>query len=174
MIRRVLCIIWADLELVATERYLYDRHLADVPENMWPKMFLIAWIAEIMFFVGTCFTKISVLLFYRRLLNPLCHSRVLFQIIWANIVFTITYTVVFIILSFAACHPFAARWEHLAPGHQKPYHCMDTSIAAPISSAFSAVSDLFAVVFPLSFLLRIRVPLLEKLAIYSVFLVGIL
>jgi hypothetical protein len=136
-------------------------------------MLFAAWIIEIMFFIGICFTKVSVLLFYRRLLGPLCHDKAVFQIIWANIIFTIAYTVVFVILPFAACHPFSARWAHLTPGYNTPYHCMDISLAAPISSAFSAVSDLFAVVFPLSFLLTIKVPLREKLAIYSVFLVGI-
>jgi hypothetical protein len=136
-------------------------------------MLFMTWLIEVMFFIGTCFTKVSVLLFYRRLLSPLCHNKVLFQIIWANIIFTIAYSVIFVILPFAACHPLSARWAHLTPGYNKPYHCMDISLASPISSALSAVSDLFAVVFPLSFLLTIKVPLRERLAIYSVFLVGI-
>jgi hypothetical protein len=148
--------------------------MADIPISLLPSVLLVAWTAEFTFFIATCFTKVSVLLFYRRLLSPLCHHKVLFQIVWANIFFTVLYTTIFIMLSFTACRPFPSRWEHLAPGYSERYYCSDTSLAAPVSGALGAVSDLFAVVFPLTFLMALRMPLREKLTIYSVFTAGIL
>jgi hypothetical protein len=136
-------------------------------------MLLANYITELMFLVGTCFTKISIFLFYRRLLSSLCHSKMLLRILWANIIFTITYTFIFVVLLFSSCHPISALWQHFAPGYSRQFHCIDTSIAELISSAFSAVSDLLAIVLPLSFLLTVQVPLRERLAICSVFLVGI-
>lgn len=60
--------------MLGTERYGMDRHLYDVPAPTFEYTALVGWAAQMAFIISTCCTKISVLLFYRRLTESTCHK----------------------------------------------------------------------------------------------------
>lgn len=55
------------LIILGTEKYGMDRHIWDVKATTFENTALIGWAAELAFIVSTCCTKVSVLLFFRRL-----------------------------------------------------------------------------------------------------------
>lgn len=59
--------MFAALVIIGAERYGLDRHIWDVPPSEFENVALVGWLAEIAFVVSTCCTKISALLFFRRL-----------------------------------------------------------------------------------------------------------
>lgn len=52
--------------ILATEEYGLDRHIWDVRFEKFETTILLGWICQFTFVLGTCCTKVSVLLFYRR------------------------------------------------------------------------------------------------------------
>lgn len=55
------------LIILGTEKYGMDRHIWDVFPTNFEYIALVGWLAEISFIVSTGCTKVSVLLFFRRL-----------------------------------------------------------------------------------------------------------
>jgi hypothetical protein len=130
-------------------------------------------ITNIFYFMSTMCVKVSVLLFYRRLLNPF-HNKWLLNALWAAIVFVVLSSLIFCFVVLAACNPVDALWKQWNPGYTSDFHCKNWSVIGPLSSAFSVLSDLVTVLFPLTFIKDLRMPMLQKLGVYSVFAVGIL
>nr|POE86963.1 hypothetical protein CFP56_63995 [Quercus suber] len=60
-------VIFTTLAILATAQYGADRHIWDVSYNKFESLALVAWLSEVTFLVSTTCTKISVLLFFRRL-----------------------------------------------------------------------------------------------------------
>jgi hypothetical protein len=80
--------------------------------------------------------------------------------------------VVFFIIPFAKCTPLSANWDMYDPTYMKPHKCITDSITWPVAAAFSAATDLAAVIIPLVILSGLRKPLKQKIGLYSVFAVG--
>ena len=55
------------LIILGTEKYGMNRHIWDVHSSTFEYTALIGWAAELAFITSTCCTKVSVLLFFRRL-----------------------------------------------------------------------------------------------------------
>lgn len=69
----------------------------------------MAWVSEVCFLVSTCSTKVSILLFYRRLVRGTVTKRWRYAIFGA-IILAVLYCLTFIILLLTNCQPVDAYW----------------------------------------------------------------
>jgi hypothetical protein len=127
--------------------------------------------------MSSTLTKISILLFYRRLAAGTISNRFLYAVYLA-IAFVIVYFITFNLTLYLHCRPFHAFWrqadlewyyKHL--GHFK---CGDEFADLAAASAVSITQDFIAVGMPMVLFWRLRVSWKQKLALGAVFGVGLL
>jgi hypothetical protein len=139
-------------------------------------MVKVAWWIEVTFFWSTCFTKISVLMFYRRLVRNTYSNR--FKIaIWCGIGFLVLYTIVYQALAMLTCRPLDAFWMQYSGTYHKKFSCWpnETQVKIVISAGcLSVLTDLYSVVLPASLLMKIRISKRQKSGLIFVFGIGFL
>lgn len=125
---------------------------------------------------ATGFVKISVLLFYRRVVDGTCSRRYKISV-WIAIAFVLLYSVVFTILLLTNCTPVSAAWLRYSLTYTKNYKCVSAATEATktvVWGALSIFSDFYSVVLPAFILLRLKMSFKQKLGLYSVFGLGFL
>jgi hypothetical protein len=140
---------------------------------MYEDSALMAWLAQLSFLLSTCATKISVLLFYRRLVVGTYSVKWRWATI-AAIVLTATYCVAFVLALVFNCRPTEAYWKALSFTYTKDYYCADTRLVNPLSGVLSVVSDLYSVFLPMGMLYRVEIERKRRIALYAVFSLGLL
>lgn len=123
---------------------------------------------------GTTFAKVSVLLFYRRVVDGTC-SRLYKISVWIAIAFVVLYTVVFTILLITNCMPVEAAWRRFDLNYTKPYKCLSPDVEAlktVVWGALSIFTDFYSVILPAFILLRLKMSFRQKLGLYMVFALG--
>lgn len=106
----------------------------DTPPDEFEYLALGAWLSEISFLLTTCCTKMSVLLFYRRLTNGTYTKRWKWAI-WAAMIFTGIYCLGFIFALSFNCRPVQAYWKAFNPSYTEDYSCTDTKVHVPRHTA---------------------------------------
>jgi hypothetical protein len=127
-----------------------------------------------LFFASTSFTKVSVLLFYRRFVVGTYNKRFEY-LIWAAIGFVLVYTIVFSILIITACSPVEALWMRYDPAYTHPYKCIEIGIQvrlAKLAGALSVITDFYSVILPSTLLLRIRISRRQRMGLLFIFGIG--
>jgi hypothetical protein len=125
---------------------------------------------------STGFTKISVLLFYRRLVTGTCSRRFKFCL-WAAMALIVCYTLAYVILLLVTCIPLQATWLKIDPTYTKSYRCASTGVmtkVSELSGAFSVITDFYSVLLPAILLLQIKITRRQKLGLMAIFGVGFL
>jgi hypothetical protein len=126
---------------------------------------------------ATCATKVSILLFYRRLasgtINPWFQRS-----IYAAIFSVVGYLITFLTMFFWICRPFHAYWK-LADyvwlnTHLGEFRCFDEGATIMASCIISAVQDFVACGLPLVLFWKLRIPLRQKVALGGIFSLGLL
>lgn len=158
--------------VISNEHYGTDRHVWDVPPQWFEHTALMAWLAEVAFLVATCCTKISVLLFYRRLVQGTFSKRWKYATIGA-ILFTAAYMIAFVLVLVFNCSPTEAYWKAYSVTYTKSYTCSSTTFLNPLSGAISVFSDLYAVLLPMGMLRHFDAPRRQKVALNLVFSIGL-
>ena len=158
--------------ILCTEKYGADRHVWDVIPTLFVPLSHTGWTAEIIFLFATGCTKVSVLLFYRRLVEG-TYSRTWKYATIAAIVFTIMYCVAFVLSLVFTCNPVEAWWMSYDFTYDREYTCSDTTIANPLSGALSVLSDLYTVVLPCLMLRHFDAPRRQKIALNIIFCLGL-
>jgi len=152
-----------------------DRHIWDISPGKREPLALCLWLAEFAFLVCGGFTKVSVLLFYRRLVagtyNKLWRYLVLFAI-----GFTVAYTIAFCVMLLINCTPTEAYWKAFDPVYAttQKYTCLDTKIINTLAGVFAAASDLYSVALPCIITWHFSVPRAQKIALNIIFCLGLL
>lgn len=127
-----------------------------------------------LYLTATCSVKISVLLFYRRLSSNF--TRLFLIATWIGIAYNFVYFVSFIIALSVECRPTQAYWLAFnfqwATTHK--FACADEHIALPVSAGLSVLGDFYSTLIPCVLILRLNLPRRQKLALYSLFLLGFL
>jgi hypothetical protein len=123
---------------------------------------------------ATSSVKISILLFYRRLSSNF--NRLFFVATWIGIAYNIAYLVTFLFVIGLSCQPIKAYWLQLDPVWHLTHHftCTDEHISLPTSASLSVVGDFYATMLPCILILKLDLPRRQKLALYSLFLLGFL
>jgi len=138
----------------------------------------MAFLIEIFFLFSTCSTKISVLLFYRRLVSDTC-SRNFKLAVWVAIAFVVAYTITFLCLMLTNCDPVKATWmrHDFAWTETHPYKCASNHVVVAVSEAagcLSVVTDFYSVMLPAALLMRIRINRRQRFGLIFIFGLGYL
>jgi hypothetical protein len=120
-------------------------------------------------------TKLSILMFYRRLVDGTC-SRTYKLAIWAAMGFVVFITILFFILLFTGCKPFTAYWQKYDVMHPPTrYHCFSdetTSALGKAAGAFSVITDIYSLMLPAVLLMGLQITKRRKWGLIFVFSVG--
>lgn len=173
----------------------WDRHMMKVPPNIWPygakvgggiKTLLLAavdhaqytLIAEFLFMYSILSTKISVLMFYRRLIAG-TYSKKFKWSLWAGIAFAIITTVVPMSLLLRQCTPIEAIWRQwdliYAYSNAYKFHCQKMSVTVLVSrlgGAWSVISDFYSVLLPSLLLMNMKLNERQRIGLVVVFGLG--
>ena len=167
-------VMWTTLVVLCCVRYGTDRHTWDVPLDEFENSALYgAFLAEIAFLISTCCTKVSILLFYRRLTEGTYNKKWKWATI-AAIVFTVVFCIGFGLVLCLQCRPTEAYWRSLTFTYTDNYKCADTKILNPISGALSVVSDFYSVLLPMAMTRHFDIDRRKKIALNAVFSLGLL
>ncbi|KAI5362166.1 hypothetical protein Slin15195_G058170 [Septoria linicola] len=161
------------LSIVGAEQMMTSRHMWDIPITMYENTALITWIAELAFLVCGCFVKVSVLLFYRRLVDNSVSKYWIWTVIIA-IVFTIAYSLAFILTLVLNCAPTEAYWKAFSPAYTTNYTCVNTTVVNLLAGLMAIVSDLYSVFLPCMMTRHLQLPTAQKLGLYIIFSLGLL
>lgn len=122
-------------------------------------------------------TKLSVLLFYRRLVAGLC-SRKFKWAVWAAMIFAVVIAFTFLVILITGCHPLSAYWEKYDFVHPiSKYHCPSDNATAALgkaAGALSVFSDFYSIMLPAVLLMRIQITRRQKYGLIAIFSVGYL
>jgi hypothetical protein len=106
-----------------------------------------AWLQEFAFIFSSCLTKISVLVFYRRIFftaEPI-KQRLLIDV---PIGFLVAYIFAVQLVLVLNCRPTNAYWMSMDPNYAEEYTCIDRHFFDPFKGSLSVLSDVYALLLP--------------------------
>ena len=152
-----------------------DRHIWDVELDKRESIAICLWLAELAFLFCGGWTKVSVLLFHRRLVKR-TYSKLWEWLLQSAIAFIIAYTVALCVTLIFICTPTPAFWKALDPSYATTHHyvCLDTRFINPLSGIFAAITDLYTVALPCMMTWHFPIPRTQKSALNIIFCLGLL
>ncbi|KAK3115282.1 hypothetical protein LTR53_005553 [Teratosphaeriaceae sp. CCFEE 6253] len=153
--------------------YHIGRHVWDIPLTDFKQLALLSWLAEFSFLVTAACIKISVLLFYRRLVKDTVDPRWKWAVI-AAIGFTAAYSIAFMFMLIFNCNPTEAYWKSFDIMYSRNYTCVDTTVVNLLAGIFAVISDVYSVVLPCLMTRHFSLAAGQKLALNIIFSLGIL
>lgn len=125
--------------------------------------------------LSTCATKVSVLMFYRRMVTDTYSKRWKYAI-WAAIGFTAAYCIGVFLAYILVCQPTDSYWLSYDFSYKGHYHCASAAGMNPAIGVLSVVSDLYAVILPMIMLnhYNLQVPRRQKIGLNVIFALGFL
>lgn len=159
-------------------KYHYNRHVWDalVDPDMLVKGRQVVWAIEALNLLGTGLTKISILLFVRRLTLGNSTTAIVYTI-WFTIVFVALTTFVFEITLLLECRPLTAFWNkvdirYVLGGDE--FYCVNEGAKLMAASVISAFQDFMVTTIPLVLLWRLQIQRTKKAGIIAIFALGYL
>jgi hypothetical protein len=116
-------------------------------------------------------TKISILLFYRRLTKGTLSTTYRYMLS-AAIVSVSLYWLAFTIALLAGCAPFSAFWNQINPLWQTKYRCVDEPKVIIAASIVSVSQDFMCCFLPVILFWKLQISRKKKLALMGLFAVG--
>jgi hypothetical protein len=130
---------------------------------------------EALYVFATGLTKISILLFYRRLVSGSI-SRIFYWTIIAIIISVVAYTVTFEFTLIFGCRPINAYWNEVNPIwrtlNADKYFCLDEIVALLCANITSIVQDFLTFLMPLILFWNLKLPIRQKVVLGCIFSVG--
>ncbi|KAK0895909.1 hypothetical protein LTR91_021684 [Friedmanniomyces endolithicus] len=158
---------------VAAIDFHIGRHVWDIPLTDFENLALLSWLAEFSFLITGACIKISVLLFYRRLVKDTYDPRWRSAVI-AAIAFTAAYSIAFLFTLIFNCNPTEAYWKSFDVMYAKSYTCVDTTFVNLLAGIFAIISDVYAVVLPCLMTRHFDLATGQKVALNIIFSLGLL
>lgn len=134
---------------------------------------------DVLFMVSIVTTKLSILLFYRRLEAGTVTNRFMYCV-YAAITFVVLYFVIFFINILTGCRPFAATWLQAdflwlySNDNIHKFTCQNEGAALIASATISSIQDFIAYGLPIALLWRLSMPRRQKFLLAMIFAVGFL
>lgn len=139
-----------------------------------------SFIIAAFFVLSSGFTKISVLLFYRRLVAGTCGKKFKWAL-WAGIGFIVAFSFVLLTLMFTACTNLEANWLRVdfkyVATHRGRFKCATVETSqrvAQFGGILSVLTDFYAVVLPAMLLHKIKISRRQKIGLMYIFGLGLL
>ncbi|KEF61949.1 uncharacterized protein A1O9_03521 [Exophiala aquamarina CBS 119918] len=160
--------------IIGNKTYFSGRHVWDIPVSKFAGHRLNVWIAMWCFITASTFTKISVLLFYRRL--SVKFSKAFLIATWVGIVYNVVYMLAFFMTLLLICDPVYAYWQSFDPvwATTHEFRCNTEGLSLPASAGLSVLGDLYSTLIPVFLIYNLDLPRRQKLALYSLFALGFL
>jgi hypothetical protein len=136
----------------------------------------MSWLIQVFFLLSTGFTKLSVLLFYRRVVSG-TYSRRFELALWGAMAFVLAVTVTFLILMCTMCKPLEAIWRMYDPTYMRHFSCFPADkqkYTSTTSGALSVFTDFYSVLLPATLLWRIQINRWQKIGLVFIFSTGFL
>ncbi|KAF2494858.1 hypothetical protein BU16DRAFT_49782 [Lophium mytilinum] len=148
---------------IANIPYGYGIHLWDLYIPKIKPFLIIDLLGQDFYFVGTCFVKVSILLFYLRL-NP---DKTFRRVAFAIMSFDVVYSFVSIIVATFGCTPIAGGWDLLIKSK-----CVNKKAYYYVAAACNIVTDFATLGLPVRMCLRLNVSRRQRWLLLGLFGVG--
>ncbi|OAL44992.1 hypothetical protein IQ07DRAFT_228719 [Pyrenochaeta sp. DS3sAY3a] len=132
--------------LLGTQHHGFNRHLWDVSHTSYNSAALIQWLSEGAFILSISFTKISVLLFFRRL-EPSCSVGVK-RTIYGFMTFTAVAGFSDLLVLLLQCRPVKASWTILDITEPNVGDCINKQTYYPAQGLISGFSTVYTIMVP--------------------------
>ncbi|KAH4057468.1 hypothetical protein HBH64_059660 [Parastagonospora nodorum] len=160
---------------LVTERFMFNRHLWDIPFDIYPMQRYYVLAIYVLFSIATGLIKMSILLFYRRLSSRAVSEtyrwtlRILIAIIAIH-------TIIFVCVTILMCNPVSAFWKQedflLVASGKYEFKCMNEGAEIVSNGVISTLQDFFAASLPAVLCWNLQMNLRKKIALYCVFAVS--
>jgi hypothetical protein len=124
----------------------------------------VAIAAKALFILATCFTRLSLLIFYHRLVSE-TNLKFFRRTIQAAMVFNFGVGAAFVPLSIWLCVPLGDYWKFGG-------HCLNEGTVILASGIASSVADLLTTALPIPLVLRMKLPLAQKVIVVVLLSLG--
>ncbi|KAF2742699.1 hypothetical protein M011DRAFT_259545 [Sporormia fimetaria CBS 119925] len=138
----------------------------DVPIDLYNRAALIQFLSEGAFLLSICCTKISVLLFFKRL-EPTC-TVTLKRIIWGVIAFTAAYTFALLLAQIFLCQHTASYWNIPRPDRPIERTCGDQDAIYILQGSLDVFSTVYSILIPCLVLRRIPLAMFQRYGLRAV------
>ncbi|KAJ5345291.1 hypothetical protein N7541_007784 [Penicillium brevicompactum] len=164
----VFAIAMAVVTSIATEQWGMNRHIWDIQllRLVTVQKLNLTW--QIMFSLASCFTKISLLWFCRRLIGK-GHFALYNWAFILSMVFVGLSSGLFTIISIFQCSPVRAYWQ-INP--TESYHCMNDGAIVFSASVINIFTDFLVTTLPMPLIWSLKLPARQRLAVISIFALG--
>ncbi|KAJ9227202.1 hypothetical protein DTO027B5_791 [Paecilomyces variotii] len=172
IVSMLFAIAMAVVTSLASARYGWNRHIWDVPLEWIPTSEKLNMMFQVFFSFASTLTKLSLLWFCRRLLGAgikgafrsfnLCLIAAMFVVA--------AMCITFVCMTIFQCNPVRAFWD-LEPSY--PYHCLNGNNDVFAASVVNIFTDLLCTVLPMPLIWRLKLPVRQRMAVISIFGVGI-
>ncbi|KAI6843738.1 hypothetical protein KC340_g880 [Hortaea werneckii] len=154
--------------VLANERFGWNRHIYDIPFEHIEAANIIALTAKVTFTLAATFTRLSLCMFYYRLVGD---SGVNWfrWVVHANVAFTVAVCITFVFLSVFLCTPVQYYWE-FPPSTDG--HCLDEGIATLAAGILNLSADLLATITPIPLVMRLNMRLKYRIGVSILFGLG--
>ncbi|KAJ5562839.1 hypothetical protein N7461_001600 [Penicillium sp. DV-2018c] len=165
----IFAIAMAVITSIATQSYGMNRHVWDIEVSQLVTVQKLNLCFQIMFSMASCFTKISLLWFCRRLIGKGNFAMYNLAFILC-MVFVGLSSGMFTIISIFQCTPVRAYWEISPTG---PYHCMNDGAIVFSASVINIFTDFLVTALPMPLIWSLKLPARQRLAVISIFALGV-
>ncbi|RAR01158.1 integral membrane protein [Stemphylium lycopersici] len=155
--------------LLANKSYGWDRHVWDIPFEKFVPTSKIAMTAKVVFTAAATFTRLSLHCFYYRLVSDSGKSWFKW-LVHLNVVYTVGIFISFPCIAIFFCTPVSNYWTLGSP----PDTCMDEAVATLICGIINCVADLLTTLTPIPLVLKLHMPLRQRLAVALLFGMGLI
>jgi hypothetical protein len=137
-----------------------------------------AWLIAIISMISTSSIKISVLLFYRRIVKEL-YGRIKYSL-WVAISFVVMFSITLTVWELVQCSPIHSVWLTLDPTYNEPHQGLSRAkyqIGTIVISALSVVTDFVTVTLPAILIftqIKMTFTLYQHIALITIFGLGYL
>nr|OQO21046.1 hypothetical protein B0A51_11417 [Rachicladosporium sp. CCFEE 5018]OQO24251.1 hypothetical protein B0A51_08696 [Rachicladosporium sp. CCFEE 5018] len=154
--------------LLANRKYGWNRHVWDVEFSMIQNANIIAFVAKLMYLFATGFTRLSLLCLYYRLVRDV-HMKWYRWTLHASLAFVIGFWISMSLLAIFDCYPVEVYW--LFPATVKG-HCGNEGNTTLIAGILSCVADLICTCLPIPVVMRLQMPLRQRLGVCFLLCLG--
>ncbi|KGO64115.1 hypothetical protein PEX1_020670 [Penicillium expansum] len=164
----IFAIAMAIVTSIATEQWGMNRHIWDIELHRFITVRKLNLCFQLLFLLSSCFIKVSLLWFCRRLIGK--GHFVLYN--WAfilSIIFVVGSSLLFFVISIFQCSPIHAYWDI----NTKPYHCMDDGAIVFAASVINIFTDILVTALPMPLIWSLKLPTRQRLAVISIFGLGV-
>lgn len=156
--------------MLANRRYGWDRHVWDVKPTLYQNASIVAFAAKLLYVEAATCTRMSLIFFYYRLVRD---SGIAWfaWVLHASMFFVVGLGIAFTLLGIFLCVPVQAYWVFPPMAGHK---CLDEGTATLIVGIFNCCADLLTTVLPIPLVVRLTMPVRQRLGVCMLLCLGVL